>query len=184
MSLLEEKKILDLVLCSEENMIENLYVGEPFETSDHQLIRWKLVCSRDKVDTSKQNNNYFKANYDDIRQYIKGRNWDTFSNFTNVEELWAKLKNELTIIREKFVPLMKSVKSKSKWVTKKVLKLRKAKIKSWNKYIKSGKDEKFYDAYKVKLRQSVKENKIAKEKFELRLANNIKADSKSFCVCK
>ena len=33
---------LDLILCLEEDMITDLYVGEPFETSDHQLIRFKL----------------------------------------------------------------------------------------------------------------------------------------------
>jgi len=39
---------LDLVLCSDENMVQPLTVGEPFETSDHQLIRFKLISSRDK----------------------------------------------------------------------------------------------------------------------------------------
>ena len=33
-----EKNILDLVFTCDENMIENLSVGEHFATSDHQII--------------------------------------------------------------------------------------------------------------------------------------------------
>ena len=43
-----ENNILDLVFTSEENMIENLYVGEHFGTSDHQIIRWNMLASKVK----------------------------------------------------------------------------------------------------------------------------------------
>ena len=33
--------ILDLVITSEENMIENASVGEHFNTSDHQVVKWE-----------------------------------------------------------------------------------------------------------------------------------------------
>ena len=49
---------LDLILCSEE-IIHGLEVGEPFETSDHQIIRFQVKCSW----VSKRNikYDYFKA---------------------------------------------------------------------------------------------------------------------------
>jgi len=37
---------LDLVLTSDDSIVQSLQVGEPFETSDHQIIRLKLVCEK------------------------------------------------------------------------------------------------------------------------------------------
>ena len=39
-----QKNILDIVFTSEENMIENLSVGEHFGTSDHQIVRWNMLA--------------------------------------------------------------------------------------------------------------------------------------------
>jgi len=41
-----EENILDLVITSDTSMISNLIVGEPFETSDHQMIRFELIGKR------------------------------------------------------------------------------------------------------------------------------------------
>jgi len=38
--------ILDLVIASEENMIESVSVWEHFNTSDHQVVRWVLVTEQ------------------------------------------------------------------------------------------------------------------------------------------
>ena len=65
-------------------------------------------------------------------------------------------------------------------MTREVIRVRKAKVKAWNNYIKSGRNSLLYDIYKSKLRLSVRENNKAKRNFEERLANNIKNDSKSF----
>ncbi len=39
------ENILDLVLVSDENMVENVKVSEPFGTSDHNVITYDLVCN-------------------------------------------------------------------------------------------------------------------------------------------
>ena len=175
-----DKNYLDLVLCSDESIVESLFVGEPFETSDHQLIRFKLISNRDETNKIITNLNYFKANYSEMREYIKTRNWDTLIDGSEVEDLWKKLTEELYMLRDKFIPKSKKVKNKAKWVTKRVTRFRRAKTKAWNKYISSGKDQKFFDRYKIKLRKSVRENRKAKENYEQRLASNIKTDCKSF----
>ena len=175
------KNYLDLVISSDENMVDSLSVGEPFETSDHQLIRFNLICSKDKVGKTKTNYNYFKANYDEIREYIKSRKWENSLVDTDAESLWLKLKNELLVIRDKFIPKSATAKkNRAKWVTKRVTKARKAKTNAWDNYVKSGKDEGLYEQYKLKLRESVRENRKAKENFEKKLAKDIKTNSKSF----
>jgi ribonucleases P/MRP protein subunit RPP40 len=177
-----ENNYLDLVLSSDSNLIENVRVGEPFETSDHQIIRFNLVGNKVLDRVIKKSFNYFKADYNKIRGHARAMNWDTNLSLTNLEDSWAKLKGDLIEIRNKFVPVNKPIRCmpKCKWVTRKVTKLRKAKKKAWNNYIRSGRDGKVYEIYKCKLNKSVQENKRAKKIFEERLAGNIKNDSKSF----
>ena len=42
----KRKNVLDLILTTEENMVENLAVGEPSGTSDHQIIRCDFVACK------------------------------------------------------------------------------------------------------------------------------------------
>lgn len=174
------KNYLDLLLCSDSNLIENLNVEEPFETSDHQMITFSLVTKEFSRKTAKQFHNYFKADYDEIRQYATFKDWGEDLSGITTDDIWTKLQRDLIEMRNKFVPLKKPKSSKCKWVTRKVKRLREAKKNAWLKYVKSGKDSKLYESYKEKLRKSVQENNKAKIKFEKNLADNIKRDSKSF----
>ncbi|MGK2860350.1 MAG: endonuclease/exonuclease/phosphatase family protein [Chitinophagaceae bacterium] len=171
---------LDLLFCSECSLIENVIVGEPFETSDHQVIRFNLVGKRVLSVQVKKYFNYFKADYDAIRFYARSRNWESTLGNSNVDEIWQALKMDLVDIRNKLVPLSKPRRSKCKWVTKTVTKLRKAKKNAWIKYVNGGRNCKLYDAYKTKLRKSVRENKNAQCNFKENLAKNVNNDSKSF----
>ena len=83
-------------------------------------------------------------------------------------------------LRDECIGTKNKPRNKCKWATNKVRELRIAKKNAWIKYQKSGKDANLYEEYKYKLRQSVSENRRAKETFELRLAENIKHDPKSF----
>lgn len=174
------KNYLDLVLCSDPSLIEDTIVREPFETSDHQMITFKLVTENFSPKQTKQSFNYFKGNYEASRKYASSRNWGTEIGGDTASDTWEKLKTDLIEIRNKCVPINKSKASKSKWATRKVKRFREAKKQAWLNYVRSGKDSKMYEIYKAKLRKSVKENNNAKVTFEKNLADNIKKDSKSF----
>lgn len=171
------EKILDLILCKDETIVENVRVGEPF--SDHRIIRFNLYVDK-KDDIKVLRHDYFKADYNEIRDCIKSYNWSNSIETRNVEEMWIEIKNKLIELRDKFIPKAKEKKSRCKWANKTVEKLRNIKNKAWNKFIKSNKDQKLYETYKVALRNSVKANRMAKIAFEEKLARNIKNDSKSF----
>jgi hypothetical protein len=68
--------ILDLVITSDISIINSVTVGEPFETSDHQVIRFELIGKRSEVHHNKAGFNYFKANYVEIRKFAAERNWN------------------------------------------------------------------------------------------------------------
>lgn len=176
------QNILDLVLTSDSNFVEDLEVVEPFSNSDHQSVSFSLKIGIEPVRTnSLLSYNYFRANYDIVRNYVQSRNLNMLLDMcNNVSESWILLKSELFAIREKFIPKQGQKRNKCKWVTQKVTRCRKAKKKAWNKYIKSGRQRVLYDVYLDKLKESRKENRKAKENFEIKIANNIKCDSKSF----
>ena len=94
--------------------------------------------------------------------------------------MWSVFKAELLKLRQEFVPLMKCRSKKQKWVTRNVIKCRRAKEKAWKKYKHSGKNQNEYDNYLQKLHAANRQNREAKVEFEKKLASNIKKDSKSF----
>ena len=72
------KNVLDLILTTEENMVENLAVGKPFGTSDHQVIRRDFVACKENNSAESEpvkRHDYFKSDYDKIRDYAKHIDW-------------------------------------------------------------------------------------------------------------
>ncbi len=171
---------LDLIICSDENIIKNLSVDEPFQSSDHQMIRFKLLGKMSNKVKNVKIYEYFKTDYNKIREYVKTLGWETLKACEDVNEIWLKIKTDLLEVRNKFIKIKGKRKSKAKWVTKKAEKLRNSKKNAWMAYQNSGRDSELYDEYQSKLSLSVKENKRAKWAFEQRLADKIKYDNKSF----
>ena len=171
---------LDLLLSSDASIIENVTINEPFSTSDHQTFSFCLKGGSNKQKKNAPNFNYFKADYNQIRNKINELGWEELLGWDNVDDIWVRLKSNLLDLRDKFIGRKRNQKVKCKWLTKEVQRLREAKKKAWIKYQKSNRNKKFYEEYKTKLRQSVRENKRAKLAFETKLANNIKTDCKSF----
>ena len=174
------KNYLNLVFCSEE-IIQDLVVGEKFVTSDHQMIRFLVRCNWAHTKTMKYD--YFRANYDQIRMYVKSQKLfkpACDGSVHNVDKMWNNIALGLNKIRNEFIKLKPKNKERVKWTTKKVRSKRKAKKVAWNNYKNSNKDEKLYKVYQDKLKKSVTENRRAKINFEEQLANNIKTDAKSF----
>jgi ribonuclease P/MRP protein subunit RPP40 len=144
-----------------------------------------LVCRKNENKTTVKKYDYFRADYDEVRKHMQALQQETSSNyFTNniseVNDRWINIKNNCLRIRNKYIGPKRKAKNKSKWATNKVRKCRREKKKAWMKFIKGNRDEKLYQEYKIKLNNSVKENRRAKRSFEERLAKNIKEDSKTF----
>jgi ribonucleases P/MRP protein subunit RPP40 len=175
------KNVLDLIFVTEENMIENLKVGELFDSSDHQIIRWTFIACKDKIQTcDKQKTfNYFKADYNQIRLEAELINWSEVVEGVDCQSDFLRFKSALEVLRNKFVPLKKLNNNKCKWVNKTVIKCRRAKFKAWENY-NLNRNEISLDKYKSKLKKSRDINRIAKRNFEKKLSDNIKNDSKSF----
>ena len=161
-------------------MIEELDVGEPFGTSDHQIVRCKLIVSMNReIIDSKKMLNYLKADYNNIREKLKDTVWIEHPNERNIEENWNSIKSKLEEIKEKYIPLKRKTRDKCSWSTRETTKCRRAKVKAWNKFRKLG-NEDAYQKYKIKLNKATAANKNAQRNFEKKLATDIKDNCKSF----
>jgi hypothetical protein len=181
------KNYLDLVFCTED-IIQDMLANELFETSDHQMISFKIKCSWVPSKTVKYD--YFNADFNAVRMYANNSKLFLSTKIddsdSSVENKWKSIKLGLSEVRSKFVKLKSRNKERTKWATKNVRSKRKAKKDAWNKYKNSRVDDQpqgdpvLYKIYQGKLRESVAENRRAKVKFEEKLASNIKNDAKSF----
>lgn len=172
--------ILDLILTSEENMIDNVTVGEPFGSSDHQIIRFDFIACKESSTAETKTHDYFKADYEQMREDSKIINWEGKGMGVDVEVDWNCFKLEIAKLRDKYVPYKQNRNNKCRWVNKSVIKSRRAKNKAWVKYTDSGRRPDMYDKYLLKLKKCSKINRIAKRNFEQNLAKNVKDNCKSF----
>jgi ribonuclease P/MRP protein subunit RPP40 len=176
------KNVLDLVLTSEENMVDNLIVGEPFGTSDHQIIRWDFIACKGNPSKSCETvktYDYLKADYDKMRDECKDIDWVRVMHEDSTELAWKGFRDVMENLREKWIPVKRVKNVKCKWGNRAVVKSRRAKVKAWNKY-QCQKTDRNHANYKNKLRKALAVCRTAKRNYEQKLANDVKSNSKSF----
>ena len=187
---------LDLVLTTDENMVENVSVGEHFGNSDHQIVRWELVMEQNQeVKAYVTRPNFFKADYEIVRKRLREKELEGAIQGLEVNEAWSKLKEILRETIEEIIPKHKRTNKKRPWVTREVQRKRRAKNKAWKSFqqLKRGTNdglervqensvmlENLRNKYVTKRNACIKANKAAICSFEQKLSRNVKQDSKSF----
>lgn len=177
-----EDNILDLVLSSEEEMIQDVEVCEPLANSDHNSVQFKVVVrgSSPSQDDSKVLRDFKKANWEEMKRTLNSIDWDNALTPLDSDRQWCFFSDKLNDLVTKHVPIKKqsSVK-KPRWMNRECLKAVKRKRKKWKKYRETGSDED-YLAYKRCLNETTSLVRESKRNFESKLAENVKKDTKSF----
>src|SRR5688572_1698860 len=85
---------LDLVISTEENLVEEVTVGEEFGTSDHQIIRFRVNGEYGKeIEAYQKRYNYFKADYDKVRSKIREKGLARRLADLNLNERWKQIES-------------------------------------------------------------------------------------------
>ena len=86
------QNILDLVLTSEEGMVEGVKVDEPLVTSDHRIAYFKLSYAIDRgVDNyNSRSLNFHKADYGNINRELGDVNWEYEFCDLSAQDMWNK----------------------------------------------------------------------------------------------
>ena len=140
----------------------------------------ELNCNVIMKDSETVKRNFYKGNYDNMREELSSVNWETM-NSMNVEDSWNFFLSKIKTSVEKNVPLKRShhKRKKQKWVDSTCISSIKLKKKIWNRYIHT-KDRTDYFRYCLARNQCTKVTRSAKKKFEQSVIKNVKTDSKGF----
>ena len=175
------ENILDLVLSSRDSMVENLVVREPFGSSDHNIVVFQTITETEINEWKETYYDYRKGDYQEMRKYLNGMNWDDVLGKPNVQDAWVSFKTVIEDAISKFVPQKIRRKSKRKpmWWSRGIETIRKRKYNLWKKYRETREYEDYVE-YNRCLNKATKTVKKAKRKLEKKLAKNIKNDPKAF----
>ena len=172
--------ILDLILTSEPNMVEEISIREPLSTSDHNMIMFDVTVSITMKRRKQVTYDYKKGDYEAMRQFLSQIDWKHELQNKNTEEMWTVFKEKMDEGVTSFIPTRTNYsKKKQKWMTKTAMKAIKNKYHLWKKFSESSNYQDYVE-YKKALNKATNEIRKAKRNFEVKLAENIKSDNKSF----
>ena len=87
-------RVLDLVLSSQKEFVDNVKIQEPLGSSDHNKLHFNIKIKSDKTKVSRCKRNFRKGNYKEIRTILEYIVWnDKMKNKTGAES-W-NIKSEL-----------------------------------------------------------------------------------------
>ena len=171
---------LDLIFTNEINMITDLDYMPPIGASDHSCLLFDFVCYTCKKQQNEKRPNFYKGNYQVVREVLVNTNWNSVEN-ENVEVFWGNLHKTLTDVIEEHIPKIKpSNKTKKKpWLNYDAILAVESKKRAWKKY-KNCKSKQNYQKYAEIRNKATSACRSAKVFYEKELAANIKTDAKSF----
>ena len=169
---------LDLVLSTEPDIVSDLDVINCLDSSDHNMLLFKVHFASTIEVSRKILYDYSKANFDSIRQELGQIDWEKLLE-GNTQNSWNVFKDLVLSMEEKYVP-RKHVTNSNKnrkpiWLTHRAKKLVNRKRIVYAKY-----RDKEHPAVKTANAKASNEVKKSRKRFEKLLAGSIKRDTKSF----
>ena len=75
--------ILDIVLSSQTEFVDNVVLQEPFGSSDHNQLHFNIKIKSDKTKVKQCTRDFRKGNYKEIRKSLAHIDWnDEMTNKT------------------------------------------------------------------------------------------------------
>jgi len=172
--------LLDLVLSNNEELIDNLRIGDKLGASDHNCITFEIICSCPVRHNARPRKQFFKGDYDKCRKYLGEIDWSVIDNMAS-EEAWIFFKDKINYCIDNFIPTKKSkfFRPKPRWMDHYCVRAVKKKYHAWKRFTFS-RSYSDYETY-CKLRNQVtKAVYFSKKKHEKGVAQGAKLNPKSF----
>ena len=138
-------RILDIVLSSQKELVDNVEIKEPLGISDHNQMHFNINVKSDKTKVKQCRRDFRKGNYKEIRKrliLIDGN--DKMKNKT-AAECWNIVRGELDNAIDSYVPMKKQGKrSEKKHLSKEAFRKIIYKQNMWRVYKHTGKDRPVY----------------------------------------
>ena len=177
------ESILDIVLSTNDNQINNVVIGPEFSTSDHKSVFFTIECN-----TGVHNNSYEKVpdfrrtDFDKLRTILENTDWSEIYGIQDVEQAWNMFTDILGNAITECVPMRDrrpANNSKPKWWNIDIRNILLAKKCAYRRY-KSTHSQADKLEYTRIHRETKRLIKISKKLHELHIASNCKVNPKEF----
>ena len=168
--------VLDLVITKDTDTVQEVEVLDSLADSDHCMVTWKVDIT---WCTPKQREmlDYNKGDYETIRQKLSAINWEEYL-VGDTEHRWQLFKDLLVQLQRSHIPVKtrrKKAAKKAVWLDWKAVAAVNKKRRVYRKY-----NDNNHPAVKVQNKRAQYELRRARRKFEKKMADNIRTDTKSF----
>ena len=99
-----ENNVLDLVLATDPDLIDDCEVGEKLNGCDHHLLRFKINTEAEVNDNASLIPNYRRANFNQARALLSDDVWEQLDD-TTIDTEWDTFKNKLIEVERQVVPM-------------------------------------------------------------------------------
>ncbi|CAM5117040.1 unnamed protein product [Natator depressus] len=173
--------ILDLVLVSSEDLIEEMVVRDNLGSSDHELIQFKLNRRINKNKSATRVFDFKRADFQKLRQLVREVDWTEELMVLKAEEAWDYFKSKLQKLSEACIPRKRKKfigrSCRPSWMSKHLREVIKKKQKAYSEWKMGGISK---ESYLTEVRTCRDKVRQAKSQVELDLAKGIKTNSKRF----
>ena len=112
-------RILDIVLSSQKELVDNVEIKEPLGSSDHNQMYFNINVKSDKTKVKQCRRDFRKGNYKEIRKRLTLIDWNNKMKNKTAAECWNIVRGELDNAIDSYVPMKKQGKrSKKKHLSK------------------------------------------------------------------
>ena len=81
-------RILDIVLSSQKEFVDNVIIQEPLGSSDHKQLHFYIKIKSDKTKVKQRRRDFRKGNYKEIRNILAHIDWNDIMKNKTVTECW------------------------------------------------------------------------------------------------
>ncbi|KAK2143901.1 hypothetical protein NP493_4378g00002 [Ridgeia piscesae] len=99
------ENVLDIVLSSQKEFVDNVKICEPLGCSDLNQIHFIIKVKGEQNRKIRYRKNFHKGRYKDMREYLAKIDWNNTLKNKTATECWNILKSEIDCVVDKFVPL-------------------------------------------------------------------------------
>ena len=166
-------RVLDIVLSSQKELVDNVNIKEPLGTTDHNQMHFNINIKSDRTKVKQCRRDFGKGNYKEIRKSLARIDGNDKMKNKTATECWNILRGELDSAIDSYVPMKKQGKrSKKKHLSKEAFRKISHKQNMWRVYKHTGNDTD-YEAYKEALNAATNKVRKSEQNFEHKLAQNI-----------
>ena len=127
--------ILDLVFTSSPDRISDIIISSESFPTDHKLLEFSILTKVDRLQkVHREDYNFKKANFDQIRSELSHTNFANVCSAGTVDMAWLSFKEIFTFVLDKYIPKIKIKDSSTPgWIDSEVRHLQNKKYTAWKR---------------------------------------------------